>query len=215
MMTAALRPAHQPTIHDPARYKTQGSPLFHVLRRDSHRAREYRHRIADWFLNGMRTSEGARILNTLFKDTPGHSAVSRKAFIHCRVRARRARKLGRKRSLSRVWTVYNIFAVLEAHLPVIVSGGRALASHAALVIGYREGGAEGRWVCVLDPGRLREEWLPCRDVFTTDATAIVPSRHDEFFPHRPDALVTTGSVTELEHWPLEARSPLREPGRSP
>lgn len=203
MMLAALKPEYQPMMHEPPRYKQMGSPLFHALRKIARREREFRHRVAEWFFNGMRTTEATQLLNRLFHDD-ARDAVTDKAFVRRRVRFRRARKLRysrRKRSLLRIWTVTDIFAALDHHLPVIVSGGHSLGSHAALVIGYREGGRDGRWVCVLDPALVREEWQSCGDVFTSDAEAIIPWR-DETFKRRPPALVSKGSRTELEPWPI-------------
>jgi hypothetical protein len=194
MMLAALKPEYQPLMHEPPRYKRFGSPLFQALRKLAKREPEFKHRIAEWFFNGMRTPEATRLLNSLFRG---------KAFERHRVRARRVRKLKhnrRKRALLRIWTVSDVFAALDRHLPVIVSGGRALGSHAALIIGYREGGKNGRWVCVLDPALVREEWYFAGEVFTDDADAIIPWR-DEYFPWRPAALVSRGSRTKPEPWP--------------
>jgi hypothetical protein len=141
MMLAALKPEYQPTMHELPRYKRMGSPVFHALRKLAKKESEFKHRVAEWFFNGMQTAEATKLLIRLFQEDI-RDEVSSKAFVRRHVRFRRARKLD-KRSLLRIWTVTDIFAALDDHLPVIVSGGRLLGSHAVLVVGYREGGGEG------------------------------------------------------------------------
>jgi hypothetical protein len=201
MMLAALKPEYQPIMHEPPRYKRLGSPVFHALRKIARREREFKSRIAQWFFNGMRSTEATQLLNRLFQRS---SRTTGKAFVRRHVRARRARRLKRnraRRSLLRALTVTEVFAALDHHLPVIVSGGSALGSHAALVVGYREGGYGGRRVCVLDPASVREDWYAVGDVFTDDADAIIPW-DDDYFTWRPPALVSRGSRTALEAWPV-------------
>jgi hypothetical protein len=188
MMLAALHPEYQSQIHEPPRYKRMGSPVFQALRALVRREREFKNRVADWFFNGLRATEATRVLNRLFGDVtrPGLSGPT---FIRRSVRSRRLRRLKyarRKRSLLRAWTVKHVFASLDRHLPVVVSGGW-LGSHAALIVGYQHRGGGGRWVCVQDPALVRQEWLDCRDVFVDDAEVIVP-RQDTYFQRRPPAL---------------------------
>lgn len=137
MMLAALHPEYQSRIHELPRYKRMGSPVFHALRGIVGKEREFKHKVADWFFNGMRATEATRLLNRLFRDVPRADA-SGPAFLRRRVRTRRLRKLKYatgKRSLLRAWTVKHVFASLDRHLPVVVSGGW-VGRHAALIVGY-------------------------------------------------------------------------------
>lgn len=200
MMLAALHPEYQSQIHERPRYKRMGSPVFQALRTLARREREFKHRVADWFFNGLRATEATRLLNRLFEDAtrPGLSGA---AFFRRPVRARRLRRLKyarRRRSLLRAWTVKQVFASLDRHLPVIVSGGW-FGAHAALILGYQRGGRDGRWVCVQDPALVRQEWLDCRDVFVDDAEVIVPQQ-DSHFQRRPSALVKIGSRARVREW---------------
>lgn len=200
MMLAGLHPAYQLQIHEPPRYKRMGSPVFQALRTLVKREREFKHRVADWFFKGLRATEATRLLKRLFDDVarPGFSGP---AFLRHPARTRRLRRwkyARRKRSLSRAWTVKQVFDSLNRHLPVIVCGGW-FGSHAALIVGYRRGGRDGRWVCVLDPALVRQEWHDCRDLFVDDAEVIVP-RQDAYFQRRPLALVKIGGRTTMREW---------------
>ncbi len=201
MMLAALHPEYQSQIHEPPRYKRLGSPVFQAMRALYRREREFKHRVADWLFNGLRATEVTRLLNQLFDDVP-RSGLSGPAFFRRPAKTRRLPKLKyarRKRSRLRAWTVKKVFESPDRHLPVIVSGGMLLGSHAALVVGYQRGGSAGRCICVQDPASLRQEWLDCRVVFVDDAEIIV-TRQDAYFHRRPPALVKIGPRTTVREW---------------
>jgi hypothetical protein len=206
MMLAVLHPEYQSQIHERPRYKRMGSPVLQALRTLVRRQREFKRRVADWFLKGLRATEATRLLNVLFEDvkSPGPSGP---AFLRRAVRSRRVRKFKyarRRRSLLRTWTVKQVFESLDRHLPVVVAGGW-LGTHAALIVGYQCGGGDGRWVCVQDPGLVHQEWLDCRDVFVDDAEIIVP-RQDGYFQRRPPRLAKTGSRAVVHDWSSDSGS---------
>jgi hypothetical protein len=215
MMLAALHPEYQSHIHERPRYKRMGSPVLQALRALVGRQSEFKQRLAHWFLNGMHATEATRLLNVLF-DEVERSGSPGAAFVRRAVRTRRTQKFKhtrRQRALRRIWTVKQVFDSLDRHLPIIVAGGW-LGNHAALIVGYQRGGANGRWVCLQDPALVHQEWLDCRDVFVDDAEIIVPRQ--DGFEHRPSRLTKIGSRAVVRHWrPANTSTSLRDLDRGP
>jgi hypothetical protein len=200
MILAALHPEFKPTIHDAPKYKRKGSPVFQALRRLSNNDKEFKQKVADWFFDGMKTTDATRLLNNLFQD---HYEDWREFFIRRYVRCRRAKRIKysrKKGSIRRTWTVRNIFDALDKHLPVIVSGG-GFGPHAVVLIGYGRLGRGPRWVHYLDPTLVRADWKCVGDVFVGDADAILPNYYlTDIFPRRPMALIVEQDKTRVQAW---------------
>jgi hypothetical protein len=198
MLIVSLIPDFLSKIHEPPKYKRQGSPVLQVLRQSAKNERKFKEDVGDWCLNGMTTTRATLILNEFCSTYYGERRG--KFFIRRKVKCRRMlkRKYNRKlNSLEKIWKVSDIFESIANYLPVIISGG-GIQGHAVVAVGS---GSEdkSRWIYYHDPAIVGQVYNDDHNIFIDDCEAIIPNAK-YFREYRPTLIVTRGKKPERKEW---------------